>query len=94
MSKKNIAKVTFHGVELEVNTAAINSFRIQKAIACAATKPQAAFDAMDTICCGHSDDYMQKIPNVEGEEVAEFGCSGETFGEFIAVAMEKYAAKN
>ena len=94
MSKKNIETVTFNGVDFEVNTAAINSFKIQKAIACAQTHPEHAFDAMDTICCGKSDEYMERMPDVEGEEVAEFGCSGETFGAFIAAAMERFAAKN
>ena len=81
----------FRGVSFEVSRTAYLSARVQKGLALASdpspASQRAAFDAIDAICCGRSDEYMGRIPE-EGGDVGPYGCSSEAFSAFMAAAGE------
>lgn len=84
--------VEFRGGEFEVDKRALESFKVQKAMACAGKDAAKAFWAIDMICCGRSDEYMSRIPDEDGN-VSELGCTDEDFAAFMS-AVSEAASKN
>ena len=84
--------VEFRGQEFEVSLRALHSFKVQKAMACADEDARRAYWAIDQICCGRSDEYMERIPDADGN-ASELGCSDEDFSAFME-AVGEAAAKN
>lgn len=90
---QNIIGVEFRGEMFDVNKAALHSMKVQKAMLLVTTNQAAAFDAMDKICCGNLDDYLDRIPEEDGK-LSEFGASDEALGAFLEAAAIASSAKN
>lgn len=85
---QHIETVTYQGEQYQIDTDAIKSIRIQRAMANAQKDLAGAFDAMDAICCGKLDEYSKTIPEKDGQ-VAEYGTSIEAMGDFFNAAAEQ-----
>lgn len=95
-AKKPVNTETFDykGKTYTVDRDAINSIKVQRAMANAQKDLAAAFDAMDAICCGKLDEYAQTIPEKDGT-MGEYGASIEAMGDFFNAAAEEITgAKN
>lgn len=83
--------VEFRGEEFEASRTAYLSARVQRGLAVASDPSPAsqrqAYDAIDAVCCGRSDEYMGRIPEEDGT-VGPYGCSNEAFGAFMAAVGE------
>lgn len=90
---QNIIGVEFRGGTYDINKAALHSMKVQKAMLLANVNQAAAFDAMDKICCGKLDEYLDRIPEEDGT-VGEFGASDEALGAFLEAAALATSAKN
>lgn len=94
MSKNpNVMSIEFRGGSYEINKAALHSMKVQKAMLLADKDQAAAFDAMDKICCGKLDEYLDRMPEEDGE-LGEFGASDAAVAAFMAAAAEATMAKN
>lgn len=84
-------EVEFRGERFEVSKTAYLSARVQKGLALAGdpdpSSQKAAFRAIDALCCGHADEYMERIPEEDGS-VGPYGCSTDAFNEFMSAAGE------
>lgn len=82
----------FRGGFYEVSRTAYLSARIQRAMQLASDPAHQgeAWDAIDALCCGRSDEYMGRIPE-EGGEVGPYGCSNDAFAAFMTAAGEAIA---
>lgn len=87
--KADTAVMEFRGGEYEVSVKAIRSMRVQKAMAMAGEDVQSYWRAMDAICCGRLDEYIERIPGEDGN-VDEYGASVDDMAEFFTAVAEKY----
>lgn len=85
--------VPYMGRDYQVNKAALTSMKVNRALANAENDMQASYSAMDEICCGKLDEYLDVIPEPDGE-VSGYGASFEAFNAFLSVAAEVAKAKN
>lgn len=84
--------VEFRGGEYEVSKTAYRSARVQRGLALGNDPAHQgdAYDAIDALCCGRSDEYMGRIPEEDGT-VGPYGCSNDAFAAFMAAAGEAIA---
>lgn len=84
----------FRGVGFEVSRTAYLSARVQRGLSLAGDpRRQAdAYEAIDAVCCGRSDEYMGMIPEEDGS-VGPYGCSNDAFAAFMQAAGEAISKK-
>lgn len=85
-------EIEFRGAKFDVNLGALSSVKVQKALALARDDQAKAYWAFDAICCGSMDEYLDRIPEEDGE-VSELGASDEAFAAFMEAVAEA-APKN
>ena len=92
--KHEIVEFEFRGQKFEADKTAFGSLKVQTAINLGDKDPKAANEAMDLICCGHLVDYIDRVPDADGNAPDELGCSAEDWGAFTTAMGEAVAAKN
>jgi predicted RNase H-like nuclease len=93
-AKKNIKTIEYAGASYEVDADAIKSVKIQRLMANADTDLKRAYDAIDAVCCGKLDDYLETIPEPDGSK-NPWGASQSALNEFLGAAAQQVAqAKN
>lgn len=80
-----MATVEFRGGTYEVSVKAMHSMRVQKAMAMPDEDQAAFWRAMDAICNGKLDEYIDRMPDENGE-VSEYGASVEDMMAFFEAA--------
>ena len=87
---KDSGKVTieFRGAEFEVSAKAMYSMRVQKAMAMADEDMKGFLHALDLVCCGNLDGYIDRIPGEDGE-VCEYGASVDDMRAFLDAAADR-----
>lgn len=85
MNKKTFE---YRGVKVDINVDALNSFRVQKAIAQMETKVGAGFDALDVVFCDKLDDVIMEVPDEDGNKY-EYGAPSEVVADLITCAMNE-----
>lgn len=81
--------IEFRGVEFEISSKAWKSMKVQKALLDVTQQ----FWALDKICLGHYDEYIEKMPDENGNVDEEYGASQDTLGAFL-VACGEAVSKN
>lgn len=84
-----VATVEFRGGTYEVSVKAMRSMRVQKAMAMPDDDQPAFWRALDAICNGHLDDYIDNMPDEDGN-VSEYGASVEDMMAFFQTATEAF----
>lgn len=92
--KHDTVKFDFRGLTFEVDKTAFASLKIQTALNLGERDPRAANEAMDIVCCGHLVDYIERIPDADGNAPDELGCSAEDWAAFTSAMAEAISAKN
>lgn len=92
--KHEIVEFEFRGQKFEADKTAFDSLKVQTAINLGDKDPKAANEAMDLICCGHLVDYIDRVPDADGNAPDELGCSAEDWNAFTKAMGEAVAAKN
>lgn len=93
-AKHELRTVKFRGQEFDVDVTALSSLKVQTALNLAARDPRAANEAMDLVCCGHLVDYIGRVPDADGNDPGELGCSAEDWKAFTSAMAEAVSAKN
>ena len=94
MSKqKSGTTVSYMGRDYQVDPTALTSMKVNRALVNAESDMKASYDAMDAICCGRLDEYLDVLPEPDGG-VGEYGASFEAFNAFLSAAAEQVGAKN
>ena len=91
--QKSETTVSYMGRDYQVDRAALTSMKVNRALVNAESDMKASYDAMDAICCGRLDEYIDVLPEPDGG-VGEYGASFEAFNAFLAAAAEPVGAKN
>lgn len=84
-----VATVEFRGGTYEVSVKALHSMRVQKAMAMPDDDQPAFWRALDAICNGHLDEYIDNMPDKNGN-VSEYGASVEDMMAFFQAASEAF----
>lgn len=92
--KHETTKFDFRGQTFEVDKTAFSSLKVQTTLNLGERDPKAANEAMDLICCGHLVDYIDRVPDADGNAPDELGCSAEDWNAFTKAMGEAVAAKN
>lgn len=92
--KHEIVEFEFRGQRFEVDKTAFASLKVQTALSLGEKNPKAANVAMDLICCGRLVDYIDRVPDAEGNAPDELGCSSEDWTAFTDAVAEAVSAKN
>ncbi len=80
--------VEFRAARFEVSPAAVYSMRVQKAMAMSDEDPKGFMRALDLVCCGKLDEYIERMPGEDGE-VSAYGASIEDMWAFLNAVSEK-----
>ena len=91
--KSGTDTVSYMGRDYQVDRAALTSMKVNRALVNAESDMKASYDAMDAICCGRLDEYLDVLPEPDGG-VGEYGASFEAFNAFLSSAAEQVGAKN
>ena len=91
--QKSETTVSYMGRDYQVDRAALTSMKVNRALGNAESDMEASYDAMDAICCGRLDEYLDVLPEPDGG-VGEYGASFEAFNAFLSAAPEQVGAKN
>lgn len=89
----DIATVEYKGARYEVSRSALLSMKVNRAMVNAEKDIKAAYAAMDAICRGNLDRYLDTLPEADGT-VNPYGASAEAFNQFLEAAAEQVRAKN
>ena len=92
--KHEIVEFEFRGQKFEADKTAFDSLKVQTAINLGDKDPKAANEARDLICCGHLVDYIDRVPDADGNASDELGCFAEDWDAFTKAMGEAVAAKN
>lgn len=91
--QKSETTVSYMGRDYQVDRAALTSMKVNRALVNAESDMKASYDAMEAICCGRLDEYLDVLPEPDGG-VGEYGASFEAFNAFLSAAAEQVGAKN
>lgn len=78
----NIETLEYKGLKVKVNLNALNSFKVQKAIAQMETQVAKGFDALDKVFCNELDDIIDKIPDEDGKPYP-YGAPADVVSDLI-----------
>lgn len=92
--KHEIVEFEFRGQKFEADKTAFGSLKVQTAINLGDKDPKAANVAMNLICCGHLVDYIDRVPDADGNAPDELGCSAEDWMAFTDAMTKAVSAKN
>ena len=91
MPEKNkpiIKKVEYMGETYDVDMSAIQSVKVQRALANGDSDPAKFYQAIDMACCGNLDEYAEKIPEADGT-MGPYGTSMPALLAFFEFAAEQ-----
>lgn len=82
----NVQKLEYRGVKFKIDLDALNSFKVQKAIAQMETHVAKGFDALDILFCNELDDVIDKIPDEKGKPYP-YGAPADVVSDLITYAI-------